>query len=240
MAENVRITINDDGARRLLAGLQSLADGTTTGGPFANMLTQWGSRISAFERRRFDRFSKGGGDWKPLALSTVRHRAAAGNPSKTNPFALLGGKKDGTGARSSLARDTKRKGRLVSAGRTVSVLRDTGTLMGGLDIGKPGNVYRRVRGGVEFGIEGGPKAQKHITVKKVTRTKKGKTKVGKTAVRGLASSGKVTIGQVAAFHQFGGKNLPKRVIVAPPDQATLDALARDAVIAVGRSMGGGS
>ena len=240
MAENVKITINDEGARRLIAGLQSLADGTTTGGPFAAMLTDWGKRISAFERKRFERYSRGGGDWKPLALSTIRQRAAAGKPSKTNPFAAFGGKKDGTGARSSLARDTKRGGKLVSAGRTVSVLRDTGTLMAALDIGKPGNTFRRIKGGVEFGIEGGPKAQKNIIVRKVTRTKKGKVKVGKKGVRALGSSGKATIGQVAAFHNQGGKHLPKRVIVAVPDQQTLDGLARDAVEAVGRSMGGGS
>lgn len=238
MAENVKITINDERARRLIAGLGALADGSATGGPFGDLLTQWGREISAYERRRFDRFSKGGGNWKPLALSTVRRRAAAGKPSKTNPFAAFGGKKDGTGARSSLARDTKRGGKLVSAGRTVSVLRDTGTLMGALDIGKPGNAYRRIRGGVEFGIEGGPAAPKPFNFQKITKTKAGKSKRGKKARD--HKSGNVTIGQVAAFHQSGGKHLPQRKVVDVPDQATLNRMSSLAAIAVERSMGGGS
>lgn len=38
------------------------------------MLKQWAARYRGFVQRRFNTFSKGGGDWKPLAASTVRQR----------------------------------------------------------------------------------------------------------------------------------------------------------------------
>ena len=206
-----KVAIDTRGADRLLEGLDDLATGRDRGGAFGTLIKQWGVRVSAFGQRRFRDFSRGGGNWAPLALSTIERRQKARRPSKTNPFALLGGKKDGTGARSSLARDTKRGGKLVSAGRTISVLIDSGRLYGALGLNQPGNLFRRVPGGIEFGIEGG---------------------------KGSGSG--VTIGDIARFHHNGGKHLPRRRVVDVPDQATAEGMSSDLARAIERSMGGGS
>lgn len=41
------------------------------------MLKQWAALYRSFSQRRFARFSRGGGDWPPLALSTQRQRRGA-------------------------------------------------------------------------------------------------------------------------------------------------------------------
>jgi hypothetical protein len=43
-------------------------------GPVRDMLVQWATRYRAFIQRRFDRYSKGGGDWPSLATSTIAGR----------------------------------------------------------------------------------------------------------------------------------------------------------------------
>jgi hypothetical protein len=51
---------------------------------------QWGARFRSFVQLRFDKFSKGGGDWKPLADSTKRARRGARKGAKgARSFALL-------------------------------------------------------------------------------------------------------------------------------------------------------
>ncbi len=41
-------------------------------GPIRKAIKQWGFVYRSFVQERFDTFSKGGGDWKPLAVSTVK------------------------------------------------------------------------------------------------------------------------------------------------------------------------
>lgn len=43
-------------------------------GPLDRAFKQWSVRYKAFIRERFDAFSKGGGDWPPLAPSTIARR----------------------------------------------------------------------------------------------------------------------------------------------------------------------
>ncbi len=47
---------------------------TTASGPVRDALKKWAARYRSFAQLRFDRFSKGGGNWKPLAPSTLRRR----------------------------------------------------------------------------------------------------------------------------------------------------------------------
>jgi len=49
---------------------------------------QWGSRYLAFVRRRFAANSRGGGDWKPLARSTVKARRG-GRKGRKRRVAIL-------------------------------------------------------------------------------------------------------------------------------------------------------
>ena len=93
------------------------------------------------------------------------------------------------------------------AGR-VAILRDTGTLLAGLTFGKPGNLLRRLPKAVRVGF-GGP--SRH-------------------------PGGKATIADIAGFHNTGEGDLPKREIIVPPDQRTVEGMRRD-VIAAARKIG---
>ena len=112
-----------------------------------DMFTQWATRYSAFVRRRFNDFGRGGGDWAPLALSTVRAR----KKGKRNTSSKAGGARS---QRSFVARDTKR-GLLVASPGAYQILRNTGSLFGALTIGARGNLTQRGPGTITFGIEGG-------------------------------------------------------------------------------------
>ncbi len=131
MSKEVRIST--EGIDKLL---KILRQGQFGAGPIYDMFRQWTARYSAFVRRRFVKFSRGGGDWKPLKASTIRARRG---PIRRR-------------TRSSRARTkTTTRG---SAG-TVAILRDTGTLFKALTIGAPGNLHVRIKNGVRYGF-GGP------------------------------------------------------------------------------------
>lgn len=103
------------------------------------MLKQWAKRYEAFTRRRFNQYARGGGNWKPLALSTVKARRKGSGSNRA--------------VRSSLARDTQRGGRLVQAGGTVSILIDTGKMQTALSIGATGNLTQlRGRNTIRYGF----------------------------------------------------------------------------------------
>lgn len=53
---------------------QIRADLQGANGHLRRGLRQFAARIRSFWAQRFDRYSKGGGDWKPLAPSTLRRR----------------------------------------------------------------------------------------------------------------------------------------------------------------------
>jgi len=162
-------------------------------GPIDNMLKAWGSRYMKFVRQRFVKFSRGGGDWKPLAASTKKARR--------------GSKRRKT--RSSRAK-TKTTSR--GSGKKFAILKDTATLLKALSQGNPGNLFKRVKGGIQVGFGGSAKYPK----------KKGKK--GSTA----------KIADVAVAHNTGGKNLPQRQILAKPDAKTIAAMKAAAIKYVNR------
>ena len=80
-----------------LKPLRRLKDGVSNGlrnpseqNPVRDAIKQWAARYRSFVQLRFDKFSKGSGNWKPLALSTIRRRR----------------KGKGKGRRASILRDT--------------------------------------------------------------------------------------------------------------------------------------
>jgi len=90
----------------------------------------------------------------------------------------------------------------ASGGGQVAILRDTGTLFSALDpifVNVPGAHEKLLAKGIEVGF-GGP--QKH-------------------------PKGKATIADIAAFHQFGGTNLPRREILVDPDDGTMTGMVTD-------------
>lgn len=99
-------------------------------GPVRRAMREWAARYRSFAQLRFDRFSKGGGDWAPLKESTKRRRRKA------------------------------RKGRLKGATRTFSILRDTGLMFQALNPTwdrKPGALQQDISFGVRVGYGGASK-----------------------------------------------------------------------------------
>lgn len=153
-----------------------------------DVFKQWAARYRGFAQERFDTYSKGGGNWAPLALSTIEGRRK--------------GKRKNT-IRSSLARDTAHGGRLVSAGGSFSILRDTGLLYAALTPefrGLPGQLQEAIKGGVTVGF-GGPGRHKGST--------------------------KATLAEIASYHQEGGGRLPKREIIVAPSEEIQQKMVDD-------------
>jgi hypothetical protein len=113
---------------------------------FTDMRRQWSSKYEAFIQRRWSLYARGGGDWPPLALSTIRARRG---PDKRRARQ----RKKGLGDRNSLARDTKR-GTVVGTTRAVSILIDTGSLKKAATVGATGNVNEPISKGIKFGFGG--------------------------------------------------------------------------------------
>ena len=58
-----------------LKGLENFAKAIATNSPaIVKTLKQWGVRYRGFVQRRFNTYSKGGGDWPPLAPATIKRR----------------------------------------------------------------------------------------------------------------------------------------------------------------------
>ncbi len=147
------------------------------GSPINNALKQWSVRYRSFIQQRFLLYSRGGGDWKPLAQSTMARRRK--------------GKKSGKAKYGIFA-----------------ILRDTGQLFNAIEpifSGKPGQLEEKIPFGIRVGY-GGP----GIYTKKHNE-----------------SGGVHTIADIASFHQNGSKTLPKREIIVPPDQHTIDLMRQD-------------
>ena len=244
---NITVTLESSGLDAITAGLAQ-SQGSSPPAPIRDMYTKWASRTQAFNEERFDRFSVGGGDWAPLALSTIRRRQEAEKRGKAGSLTRFnqqyGGQRhrehESKGARSSLARDTKRGGALVSANRTVSILKDSGIMRGALKIGAPGSTFEMIPAGMVYGVAGStphppkPKKKAATPVTALELTLRSGKPVGRKTPK-VKSSGvrsMPTIGQIAGFHQVGGGRLPKREIIVVPDQTVIDFMAHDAVEAV--------
>lgn len=252
---NITVTLESSGLDAIVAGLAQ-SQGASPPGPIRDMYMQWGRRAQGFNEERFDRFSIGGGDWAPLALSTIRARRKASREARAGNFnAKYGGSGlDHRGARSSIARITMRTTddrpasrnviyvtkRLVSAGRTVSILKDSGILRQALKIGSPGSTFEMVPSGFVYGVDGNtphpgrPNSSSPASAAASLLVRSGKSvgRGGLPKTKGKRSRGTLTIGDIAAKHQVGGRQLPKREVIVVPDQTTVDAMAGDAIQAV--------
>jgi hypothetical protein len=138
-------------------------------GDVDKLMTQIAARYLGFIRKRFVKYSRGGGDWKPL----------------------------------------KRK-RKRGALDEVAILRDTGTLFNALTIDMPGNLTKRIKGGVRVGF-GGPDPH---------------------------PNGPFTIAQIAEVHNEGrsGDRPPKRQIIVEPEAEIHNAIQKDLHKLMGKEM----
>ena len=119
----------------------------------------------------------------------------------------------GSGEWDDLANSTKRQRRGARRGSTgsrkFSVLVDTGILKQAVNVGAKGNLNKKLRDGIRFGIGGNTRHPE----------------------------GKLTIGQLAVFHHEGNrrKGLPARPIIVAPDRKTNRALEQQMVRALKRA-----
>ncbi len=102
----------------------------------AELRTRWAARYSTSMRRRFAANSAGGGDWAPLAVSTLKARRTG--KAKKRKSSQFGRAKDGST-------------RLV-LGVKAAILRDTSLLFNALQINSGGNKIDPIDGGVSFGF----------------------------------------------------------------------------------------
>lgn len=150
-------------------------------GPIDGFFKQAGTRILAMQQRRYTQLSRGGSfmgeTWEPLAPSTLRGKRR------------------------------RRRRRTARGPRKVATLIDTATTKNALLQGAPGNVMRRVPGGIELGIGGG------------------------------AHPAGGTIGQIASYHHTGAGRLPQRRVVSGKlDPGTVRGIHADVQRAVQRMM----
>lgn len=134
----VTIRVNTKGLRGLNRDIAEQIKSTRRRGPFGDMWVQIGTRYLDFVRRRFVRQSQGGGDWPPLARSTVLARRGR--------------------RKSSRRRKRRTAAQIEKAVASAKILRDTGALLGALSVGNRGNRFDRNKGGVTVGFS---KRQKH-------------------------------------------------------------------------------
>lgn len=126
--------------KRFLESLNAQMTGTSDG-PIRRAMRRWAARYRSFTQERFDRFSKGGGDWKPLEASTIRRRRKG--------IAKIAGAVKGGPA-------------LISS--SPAILKDTGILFAAL-AGGAGSYEEHVPGGVWVGFGGGATHKKgHRTI----------------------------------------------------------------------------
>lgn len=191
--------------------LQRAMNNPTSEQAITGMLNQWGSRMEAFTKRRFTLFSRGGGDWPPLAKSTYDARRSDRSGQ------TIGQAKRAAQAGIARARTPQqfdkafKKVQKYNAFKT-SILVDTGTLRRGLALQGPGNVREVFANGRFIGVRYG--------------------------VAGGSHPGKLTVGRLAAIHQRGSGRLPQRKIIVRPDQQTIAGMRLDAVRAMKRIRGG--
>ncbi len=121
-------------------GLRSLSPS-----PMRDVLKKWAFRYRGAMRQRYDRFSKGGGDWKPLKESTKKAR------------------RHGKGGRSRRGSKAYAKAK-ASGGGKISILRDTNEMFSVLSPvfrRLPGQSEQNVPFGIVVGFEGpGQKTQR--------------------------------------------------------------------------------
>lgn len=146
---------------------------------------------SAFTRRRFVAYSRGGGGWPYLAPSTIKRR-----------------------------RRGKGKG-------APAILRDTGLLFMALTIGDVNNYTKRTRAGIVYGFGDAKKGRPVVLREIVHRNKNGEELVferkGRRIVGMKMGGAKAkSFRQIASYHQEGGGRLPRRIILAKPDEQTVD------------------
>lgn len=211
-------------------------------GPLRTAIMRWGEFYRSFARERFYQYSRGGGDWPPLAQSTIRGRRNYRDPAQLLRASKKALRKslvrlskarrayqkkptDAARAKMQKAQKTvkekrerigKAKKRVETAVASTAILIDTATMVGGLaptlDPSK-GGFEEGIPGGIRTGF-GGPAV--HPERKRVNGV-------------WVTVPGKKSIATIAGYHNEGGGRLPRRSIVVDPPEGSrcVEQMARE-------------
>lgn len=196
---------------------QGLAGGD--GGEVGSMFKKWNGRYLAFSRRRYKTLSSGGsvqasqGDqsqWPALKASTLARKS--GKPVTRVNQAFKHGEisaaQYATKLKQARAKAKRQRKKTAQGKSKTGILMDTATLYNALTTGMPGNLMQRIKNGIRVGIAG----------------------------PGKHPGGKATIADIAAAHNSGGGNLPRRQIIAHPDTQTTQGMQTDLRVCAKRIM----
>jgi len=205
-----KVTVNFSVPMKALASAGAAISGDALrGAAFDDMRKQWLSKYITYVKRRFIANSSGaGGDWAPLALSTVkaRRRGKGKDARRAN-----------RGNARTVVRNTRSTG--VNAGGLetiagkVSTLRDTNMMFRALDIGGAGNVTAKLPFGVAYGFSN------------VTHSPRAKGKP-------------ITLARLVSIHDAGNSRLPRRRILWEPNERLMKSMIVDLTRAMLASLPG--
>ena len=185
---------------------------------------------SGYVMRRFDIFSRGGGDWKPLAPSTIYRRAHAtverakkeadaslrrGHDAKGKPF---GGAEHDAAIKRSRARAHQFLNRVLGlpAQSTRGIRIGPAKIPHGLNTAGTVSILRDT--GTLFNA---------LTINNPANIQRKRGPVFEFGIGGSMThpNGKATVGRIASYHQNGGAipNRPpqRRILVSPPTSDTI-------------------
>lgn len=203
----VRIKLTTDALKRLQASTDAAVAFGAGSAPIRKTYRQWASRYSTFTRRRFNTYSRGGGNWRPLAESTILARRSSNRAYRTRreeldaSFAKYGRIKGNSQQANKRRSKLFQRIKYLQSGQGVAILKDTGVLFNAITIGQQGNYTLDLRNGVRYGFAMG-------------------------VPHGVTGA---SIGGIAGYHNAGSLNgrPPRRVILALPDQQTTTGMMMD-------------
>lgn len=246
------IKIDLSGLKQFADKVQSQLNGQSNG-PVAIALKQWGFRYRSFAQERFDIFSRGGGDWPALALSTIKKRRKGPNavaveidetPTKKKTTTKERKKKK-VGLWKRIKKGVKAVGKkvskkLIKRRKGINTKRRKGKpnrfVANRLSLARVGtkDKYKLVSAGGVYSIlrDTGLLFQ---ALDPIFNNQPGSfqlqiengIEVGFGGPSKQTGSKFATIADIATYHQLGNARLPQRKIIVDPPQDVIDQMTED-------------
>lgn len=259
--------IDLSGLRQFVNTVDAQLNGQASG-PVAVALKQWGFRYRSFVQERFDTFSKGGGDWPALALSTIRKRRKGPNAQPTEKVTVKEKKKVTARKKKKLTLIKRAKKALKTLGK--KALKQVKKRLGikkkkGINTkrrkGKPNRFVAQRSSLARVGTKDHYKLVDAGGVYSILRdtnlmfqaldpiftSRPGSfqgqitdgIEVGFGGPARQPGSKHATIADIASYHQIGNRHLPQRKIIVEPPQNVTDAMTGDMQVAINKLINNG-
>jgi hypothetical protein len=221
-------------------------------GPIRQAMHQWAVRYRSFLQERFDRFSKGGGDWAPLAVMTILRRRAGRGKSGTRGKAVkaLARRQRGMDAQQvrlyqQIDRLATQRRKATTTGKREAVEAKILKAQARMDVidSKHRSLGSKIKALYSMA---GVSILRNLGLLFAALSPEFIRKPGQLqedipfGVRvgyggpGKYPGSKASIADIASFHQEGRGRLPVRKIIVPPDDQTMQKMADDMRRAIDR------